>query len=103
MHGYRMRSFPLYEELTSRDLLQRRCTNQQGNTSWLDSPLVAAARAGDLVILDGVNRVDAQILGTLSRLLQDNEIDLPNGERLVARPLGLQEMDIAGIRYIQKY
>lgn len=82
-----MRTFPLYQELTSRDLLQRRCTGALGNTSWIDSPLIAAARAGDLCILDGVNRIDAQILSTLGRLFQDNEIDLPNGERLSLTPI----------------
>ena len=60
--------------------------------------MIAAARSGDLCILDGVNRIDSQVLSTLSRLLQDNEIDLPNGERLVSRPDGLP-VDAVGNYY----
>lgn len=40
------RVFPLYRELTARDLLQRRVTDTAGNTSWADSPLIRAAREG---------------------------------------------------------
>ena len=95
--GYRTRTFPLYQEVTARDLLQRRITeadssshivassaaaheestvhftsaassaslssNQNSSdvasmnkTSWVDSPLIAAARNGDLCVLDGVDR-----------------------------------------------
>lgn len=66
-------------------MLQRRCTSSEGDSSWLDSPLITAARNGDLCILDGVNRIDSQALSTLSRFFQDGEIDLPNGERLTYR------------------
>lgn len=82
--GYRVRTFPLYQEVTARDLLQRRVTATEGdspplapheshpvgsnvaalsavgnnthNTTWVDSPLIAAARNGDLCVLDGIDR-----------------------------------------------
>jgi MoxR-like ATPase len=45
--GYSVpRIFPLYRELTARDLLQRRVTDTDGNTTWADSPLIRAAREG---------------------------------------------------------
>ena len=81
--GYKkLRVFPLYNELTARDLLQRRVTDDQGNTTWADSPLVRSAREGSVCVLDGVHSLDVHALSSLRRLLQDGAVDLPNGERL---------------------
>eukprot|EP00428_Durinskia_dybowskii_P062357 CAMPEP_0170375242 /NCGR_PEP_ID=MMETSP0117_2-20130122/11058_1 /TAXON_ID=400756 /ORGANISM="Durinskia baltica, Strain CSIRO CS-38" /LENGTH=1559 /DNA_ID=CAMNT_0010630307 /DNA_START=124 /DNA_END=4803 /DNA_ORIENTATION=+ len=82
--------FPVFQEMSGRDMLQRRGTststpspvaatatatavdvdsarNNSGSASassslWLDSPLVKAARVGKICVLDGVDRVDAQAL-----------------------------------------
>jgi MoxR-like ATPase len=62
--AYRVRTLPLYQEMTARDLLQRRITESDGSgdgtsknkTAWVDSPLIAAAKSGDLCILDGIER-----------------------------------------------
>jgi MoxR-like ATPase len=88
--------FPLYQEMTVRDMLQTRITTQTqtqtqevvGSTSstWKDSPLVVAARTGGICILDGIDRVDTHCLLSLSRLLSDGFLDLPNGERLLSHP-----------------
>ena len=86
-HGT-IRIFPLFQELTARDLLQRRCTvaeSDETTTSWQDSPLVTAARNGDLCVLDGIDRIDPHSLFILRRLVQDGEIELPNGEKLRQR------------------
>jgi von Willebrand factor A domain-containing protein 8 len=81
--GYKkLRVFPLYQELTSRDLLQRRITDDLGNTTWTDSPLIRSAREGSLCVLDGIHSLDVHALGSLRRLIQDGVVDLPNGERL---------------------
>ena len=74
----------MYSELSSRDLLQRRVTDDQGNSQWKDSPLTTATRNGDLVILDGIERLDTSGLSVIKRLLNDNTIELPNGERIYA-------------------
>ena len=53
--GYRdVRTVPLYRDLTTTELLQRRTLDERGNTGWLSSPLVAAALSGGLCVLDGV-------------------------------------------------
>lgn len=78
-----MRTFPLYNDLTSRDLLQRRATDAAGSTAWVDSPLTAAARNGDVCVLDGIERLDVQTLLSLKRLLHDAVLDLPDGSLLV--------------------
>jgi MoxR-like ATPase len=80
--GYNCRIFPLYSDLTARDLLQRRTTDVDGSTTWTDSPLVIAARAGDVCVLDGVERLDVQTLLSLKRFFQDGDVDLPDGQRL---------------------
>lgn len=86
--------FPLYQEFTSRDLLQRRITkptqeehvNSTGDdnsmTCWVDSPLISAARHGGICVLDGIDKVDVQSLYVLRTLLQDGTISLPSGEQL---------------------
>ena len=82
--------FPLFQELTSRDLLQRRVSEADNNiktnvtTSWRDSPLVSAAREGNICVLDGAHRLNVDTLISLRRLLHDGLIDLPSGELLVA-------------------
>ena len=82
----RLRTFPLYQEMAARDLLQRRGTGQDNRTTWHDSPLIAAARSGDVCVMDGIDRVDAHGLLALARLANDGEIDLPSGERIQAHP-----------------
>ena len=59
--------------MSSRDLLQRRATNDQGDTVWQDSPLLRAARSGALCILDGVHRLQNDALAALAPLLQDRQ------------------------------
>jgi hypothetical protein len=86
--------FPLYQEMTARDMLQTRVTTSTrsdgpetaSRSSWRDSPLIHAARTGAVCILDGIDRVDPHCLLALSRLLHDRSIDLPNGERLAIHP-----------------
>lgn len=89
MLGYTVHGFPLYQEMAPRDVLQKRITapleDGSGTQSvWMDTPLVSAARSGQMCILDGVDRVDTQTLFTLRALLNDGVLDLPSGERLRA-------------------
>ena len=81
--GYSTELFPLYRDMTARDLLQRRSTSHDGNSVWAHSPLVDAAITGRLAILDGVDRLPSDTLATLQRLAQDREVTLPNGVTLV--------------------
>ena len=83
--------FPLYQEMSARDLLQHRGASRDEAsgtvaTAWRDSPLVVAARRGNICVLDGIDRVDPQYLLAAARLLGDGWVDLPSGERLVSHP-----------------
>ena len=54
-------------------------------SSWVDSPLISAAKNGWLCILDGIDRADVHCLLTLRSLLQDGRVGLPSGETVVAQ------------------
>ena len=77
--------FPLFRDVSARDLLQTRDTDENGDTVWVDSPLVAAAKAGTPIVLDNLHAARADVaLGSLSRLLVDREVELPDGTLLKA-------------------
>lgn len=48
---YRVQTLYLYKDMSSRDLVQCRVTQESGDTRWHSSPLVEAAINGDLAIL----------------------------------------------------
>ncbi len=71
--------------MTARDLLQQRATLPNGDTVWRPSPLVQAALAGKMAVLDGIHRVHRGTLAVLHRLVHDREIQLYDGTRLMSR------------------
>ncbi|ELU02005.1 hypothetical protein CAPTEDRAFT_192877 [Capitella teleta] len=73
----------LYQDMTSRDLLQQRTTLPSGDTAWRPSPLVTAAMEGSLAVLDGVHRVNTGTFAVLHRLIHDRELSLFDGSRLL--------------------
>ncbi|KAF7790654.1 hypothetical protein EIP86_001610 [Pleurotus ostreatoroseus] len=82
--GYEVDSVHLYKELGGRELVMRRKVEDGGSTSWQASPLTEGAWEGRLVHLSGVD-VIGHTAGSLARLLQDRELELWEGRRLVAR------------------
>ncbi|XP_026673539.1 von Willebrand factor A domain-containing protein 8 isoform X2 [Ceratina calcarata] len=81
--GYEVEPIVLYQDMTSRDLIQQRSTLSNGDTVWKNSPLVDAALEGKLAILDGINRIDSSTLTILHRLVHDRELQLHDGKRLI--------------------
>lgn len=57
----------LYQDMSSRDLLQQRTTLDNGDTVWTNSPLVVAALEGKIAVLDGINRIHPSTLTVLHR------------------------------------
>ncbi|XP_066146647.1 von Willebrand factor A domain-containing protein 8 [Euwallacea fornicatus] len=74
----------LYQDMTSRDLIQQRTTLENGDTMWTFSPLVKAALEGKFAVLDGINRIHPSTLSVLHRLVHDRELQLYDGKRLVS-------------------
>ncbi len=69
--------------MSTRDLLQQRITMSNGDTLWHNSPLINACLDGDLIVLDGIHRLRDDTLMSLRRLIQDRELDLSDGTRLI--------------------
>eukprot|EP00439_Symbiodinium_sp_Y106_P066358 s1106_g10.t2 len=82
--GFRRRVIFCFKDLLARDLLQRRTTDQAGQTQWQDSALVQAAIDGDIAVLDGLHRLAHGHVAILGPLLVDREAVLPDGSRLVS-------------------
>ncbi|CAO3595524.1 unnamed protein product [Absidia cylindrospora] len=81
--GYSIDYIPLYRDMSSRDLLQRRSTTPTGDTVWENSLLVEAAIHGHLAVLDGIEALSYGTLNTLQRLVSERETQLPDGTRLI--------------------
>ncbi|KAL0082790.1 AAA domain-containing protein [Phycomyces blakesleeanus] len=81
--GYVIDYIPLYRDMSSRDLLQRRSTTPTGDTIWENSLLVEAAIHGNLAVLDGIEALSYGTLNTLQRLTNEREMQLPDGTRLI--------------------
>ncbi|XP_023930017.1 von Willebrand factor A domain-containing protein 8 [Lingula anatina] len=81
--GYHVEPIMLYQDMTSRDLLQQRTTLTNGDTVWQPSPLVEAALGGQLAVLDGVHRINPGTFAVLHRLVHDRELSLFDGTRLL--------------------
>ncbi|KAH8980661.1 AAA domain-containing protein [Lactarius akahatsu] len=81
--GYVREAVHVYKELGGRELLMRRVVGEGGATSWEPSPLVQGAWAGRLVHFSGFD-VLGPTAGAIARLLQDREVELWEGKRIVA-------------------
>ncbi|KAG0268044.1 von Willebrand factor A domain-containing protein 8 [Actinomortierella ambigua] len=81
--GYKVEYIPLYKDMSSRDLLQRRSTTFAGDTVWDNSALVKAALSGALAIMDGIDTLSFGTMATLQRLIHERETALPDGRKLL--------------------
>lgn len=71
--------FSLHPDITSRDLLQTRGTDENGNTIWRDTPLTRSARNGTYIILDGIDKLRSDTLSSIAMLLERGWAFLPDG------------------------
>lgn len=65
--GQQTENIVLYQDMTSRDLIQQRTTLENGDTVWRFSPLISAALEGKIAVLDGINRIHPSTLSVLHR------------------------------------
>ncbi|KAH8102169.1 AAA domain-containing protein [Cristinia sonorae] len=82
--GYEVDTLHMYKELGGRELIMRRKIESDGSTSWEASPLIDGAWKGRLVHLSGLD-VIGSTAGSLARLIQDREVEIWEGKRLVAQ------------------
>ncbi|KAI0074593.1 hypothetical protein K474DRAFT_1709721 [Panus rudis PR-1116 ss-1] len=81
--GYELETVHMYKELGGREIIMRRKVEADGATSWEPSPLIEGAWKGRLVHLSGIDVVGSTA-GSIARLVQDREIELWEGKRIVA-------------------
>ncbi|XP_055616057.1 von Willebrand factor A domain-containing protein 8 [Toxorhynchites rutilus septentrionalis] len=81
--GQEIETMVLYQDMTARDLIQKRTTKLNGDTIWQDSSLLLAALNGHVIVLDGINRLHHSTLAILHRLIHDREMQLYDGRRLM--------------------
>ncbi|RUP51709.1 hypothetical protein BC936DRAFT_146399 [Jimgerdemannia flammicorona] len=94
--GYTIEYIPLYRDMSSRDLLQRRATTFSGDTVWQNSLLVDAAVQGHMAVLDGIETLGFGTLTTLQRLVHEREARLPDGRSLVGPKRYVKLMEVQG-------
>eukprot|EP00755_Sulcionema_specki_P015420 Sspe_Gene.9679::Locus_3257_Transcript_1_1_Confidence_1.000_Length_5642::g.9679::m.9679 len=78
-------------DMSARDLLQRRTTNEHGDSVWEPTSVLTAAIKGRLAVLDSVDKLQPGVLASLSRLLKDKEITLYDGSVLTT-PAGYERL-----------
>lgn len=76
--------FSLVQDLTARDLLVRRGTNEEGDTVWYPTALTRAVQQGTWVLLDGIDKLSPDALTSLARLMEHGAVDLPDGTQVRA-------------------
>lgn len=70
-------------DTTDADLLQRRELSR-GNVRFIDGPVVNAALAGRLFVLDGMERAERNVLPVLNNLLENRTCPLDGGGSLIS-------------------
>ncbi|KAH8356626.1 hypothetical protein KR084_004680 [Drosophila pseudotakahashii] len=97
----------LYEDMTSRDIVQQRITSAEGDTVWRDSPLVRAAKSGSVAVLNGLHRLHKSTASVLQRLIHDRELQLCDGTTLLGAnryqaliQQGFTEDQLAGLGFL---
>ncbi|KAI9565843.1 hypothetical protein GHT06_009640 [Daphnia sinensis] len=73
----------LYQDMTSRDLLQQRSTLPNGDTVWTPSALLKAAIDGKVAVIDGLHRINTGTLFTLQSIIHEREAQLFDGSRIL--------------------
>lgn len=73
----------LHRDIGEAELLQTRNLEKGGNLSYSDGPVVRAMKTGGILILEGVERAERNVLPLLNNILENREQDLPDGTSLV--------------------
>ena len=74
----------LSRDTTESDLKQRREIVAGGTVLYTDQPPVRAALNGCVLVLDGLERCERNVLPTLNNLLENREMTLEDGRMLLA-------------------
>lgn len=83
--GLEVETLHLSRDTSEADLKQRRELVASGASStWADQAAIRAALHGRLLVLDGVERAERNVMPTLNNLLENREVALDDGRFLVS-------------------
>ncbi|KNC54048.1 uncharacterized protein AMSG_09710 [Thecamonas trahens ATCC 50062] len=74
---------PISRDTTESDLKQRR-EIAGGSIAYVDQAAVRAAKAGRVLVLDGIEKAERNVMPILNNLLENREMNLESGELLIA-------------------
>lgn len=75
----------LHPDMTARDLLMNRSTDEAtGDTTWRETPLSRAAKNGNLIIVDGIDKLRSDTLTSLASLIEQGCAIMPDGSQFQA-------------------
>ena len=97
-------------DTTESDLKQRKEIVAGGRTVYVDSAPVRAALNGRILLLDGIEKAERNVLPTLNNLLENREVQLDDGRFLtshkrfdeLAKDLGVEECKRRGLMRVSE-
>lgn len=81
---YRIEYVALSKDVTDADLKQRR-ELQNGTSFYVDQAAVRAAINGRILVLDGIEKAERNVLPILNNLLENREMGLDDGRFLTTK------------------
>ncbi|CAO1613724.1 unnamed protein product [Jaminaea pallidilutea] len=72
----------MHRDVGESELLQQRSL-RGGNLDYVDGPVVRAMKNGSLLIIDGVQRAERNVMPLLNNILENREANLADGTQLV--------------------
>ncbi|CAO1629064.1 unnamed protein product [Sympodiomycopsis kandeliae] len=73
----------MHRDIGESELLQSRSLSAGGNLDYIDGPVVRAMKNGSVLIIEGVQRAERNVMPLLNNILENREANLPDGTQLV--------------------
>ncbi|KAK0546025.1 hypothetical protein OC861_004801 [Tilletia horrida] len=73
----------LHRDIGESELLQSRNLQAGGSLVYLDGPVTRAMKNGSILILEGIERAERNVLPCLNNILENREVNLADGTQLV--------------------
>lgn len=75
---------PITRDTTESDLKQRREIIEGGTSIFIDQPVLIAAIKGQILIIEGLEKAERNVLPVLNNLLENREMALEDGRFLIS-------------------
>ncbi|CAO1618558.1 unnamed protein product [Parajaminaea phylloscopi] len=73
----------MHRDIGESELLQQRSLRAGGTLEYVDGPVVRAMKSGSLLIIEGVQRAERNVMPLLNNILENREANLADGTQLV--------------------